>query len=109
MSTLPLMVKCYSLHNENIVITNFLRIIVDIRVTFDFKALESDDARLLNQLGFLTFADFGVLGDSDWSDGLAASEDEVFNAFGISLDFFLDFFDFDFVASSPLEKTSSSS
>ena len=89
--------------HQYIIITVYLVKLINnygnVRADFDFRALESEDDRFLNQLlGFFSFADFGVVGDSDKSGDLAASEGVEFGAFrGLgSLDFFLDFFDFDF-------------
>ena len=86
---------------RNLTITNTSIITANIRADFDFRALESDDARFLNQPDF---PDLGVLGDSDGSDDLAASKGDVINGSGMSLHFFLDFFNFDFATSPPLEK-----
>lgn len=49
---------------------------INIPADLDFKALESDDDRFLNQIPFFIFANLGALGDSK-SDELA-----VFRGFG---------------------------
>lgn len=91
---------------RNLTTTSTLIITANIQVDFDLRALESDDARLLNQPNF---PNLGVSENADGSDDLAASEGEVINGSGMSLHFFLYFFDFDFETSPPLEKISSSS